>query len=92
MSEQPMWPEVRNAFDEKRYELVLVGPEIAKRIEDNKNALDENIYKLKHLNFLEVAKTQLAILPSQLGNMENMAKPVIQTPDFLVSISSIVAG
>jgi Leucine-rich repeat (LRR) protein len=72
MSEQKTWPEVKRAFDEKRYELVLVGPEFAKRIEDNQNSLDENLFNLKHLNFLEVAKTRLSTLPPKLGLMENL--------------------
>jgi len=84
MSEQSMWPEVRRAFEEKRYELVLAGPEIAKRVEDNENNLDENVYKLKHLNFLEVAKTSLGVLPTSLGNMENMTNLLIHSNNLSV--------
>lgn len=74
-----MWPEVRKAQEEKRYELVLVGPEIAKRVEDNENTFDENIYALKQLNFLEVAKTSLSTLSPLLCQMENMANLLIHT-------------
>ena len=28
------WPEIKKAAETKRYELILVGPEISKRIED----------------------------------------------------------
>lgn len=75
----PMWPEVRKCFDEKRYELVLVGPEIAKRVTDNGNKFDENIYDLKLVNFLEVAKTSLSSLSARLGSMENMTNLLIHS-------------
>lgn len=79
MSEQNIWPEVKKAFDEKRYELILVGPEISKRIENNNKSIDENIYKNKLLNLIEIAKTGLTLLSPQLGNMENMANLLIHT-------------
>jgi hypothetical protein len=68
----PIWPEVRLAFEAKRYELVLTGAEINKRIEDNNNKLDVTIFNLKHLNFLEVARTKLASLPIQIAQLENL--------------------
>ena len=64
----PMWPEVKLAFEAKRYELLLAGPEISKRIEDNNNCLDLRIFNLKHLNFLEITKTKLTSLPDQVRN------------------------
>ena len=68
----PMWPEVKQAFEGKRYELCLVGPEISKRIEDNNSLLDTRIFNLKHLNFLEIAKTKLKTLPLQIAQLENL--------------------
>ncbi len=66
------WPEIKKAAETKRYELILVGPEISKRIEDQGGYLDSNLYKLTQLNLLEVAKTKLAILPRQISQIENL--------------------
>lgn len=66
------WPEIRKVAETKRYELILVGSEISKRIEDQGGHLDSNLYKLTHLNLLEVAKTKLAILPRQISQIENL--------------------
>ena len=66
------WPEIRKVAETKRYELILVGPEISKRIEDQGGHLDSNLYKLTHLNLLEVAKTKLAVLPRQISQIENL--------------------
>lgn len=70
--QQPTWPEVKLAFEAKRYELCLVGPEISKRIENNNDSLDMRLFNLKHLNFLEIAKTKLKALPPQIVNLENL--------------------
>lgn len=61
------WPEVDQAADEHRYELVLSGPEISERIE--KGGLDLKIFKLSCLNFLQVSNTKLFSLPEDLGNL-----------------------
>ncbi|RMZ96192.1 leucine-rich repeat-containing 47-like [Brachionus plicatilis] len=66
------WPEVQRAFETKRYELILVGSEISKRIEDNGGQLDESIFKLKNLNFLEIARTKLSSLPKKISLIENL--------------------
>lgn len=68
-----MWPEIKRAFENKRFELNLTGPEISKRIEANKGELDEAIFKLKHLNFLEIARTKLSSVSSNLANIQNLA-------------------
>ena len=77
----PIWPEVRLAFEAKRYELVLTGAEINKRIEDNNNTLDLNIFNLKHLNFLEVARTKLSSLPVQIAQLENLTSLICNNND-----------
>lgn len=61
------WPEVKRAVEEQRYELVLTGPEIAERIE--KDGLDQNIFALNCLNFLQISNTRLSSLPEDLGNL-----------------------
>lgn len=68
----PMWPEVKLAFEAKRYELLLAGPEISKRIEENNDSLDLSIFNLRHLNFLEITKTKLSSLPDQVIKLENL--------------------
>ena len=67
-----MWPEVKLAFEAKRYELLLAGPEISKRIEENNDSLDLSIFNLRHLNFLEITKTKLSSLPDQVIKLENL--------------------
>lgn len=74
-----IWPEVKRAFDTKRYELTLIGPEISKRIEDANGQLDPNIFKLKQLNFLEIAKTKLTHLPPEIGQNQNMLSLLCHT-------------
>ena len=67
--EETCWPEIRKTFDTKRYELKLVGAEISKRLEDNNVNLDKNLFKLKHLNFLEISKTSLNSIPNEIGTL-----------------------
>jgi Leucine-rich repeat (LRR) protein len=67
-----IWPEVRRVFETKRFELNLVGAEISKRIEEANGCLDPNLFKLRHINFLEIAKTKLAVLPKEIGNILNL--------------------
>jgi hypothetical protein len=75
------WPEVRKTAeaDPKRYELILAGAEISKRIEENGGFLDSNIYKIKHLNLLEVAKTKLSIMPRQISHLEHLTSLLFHT-------------
>jgi Leucine-rich repeat (LRR) protein len=67
-----IWPEVKRVFETRRFELTLVGAEISKRIEDANGSLDPNIFRLRHINFLEVAKTKLSVLHSDIGNIRNL--------------------
>jgi hypothetical protein len=74
-----IWPEVRRVFETKRFELNLVGAEISKRIEDANGCLDPNLFKLRHINFLEIAKTKLSVLPEQIGNIVNLTSLLCHT-------------
>lgn len=56
-------------------ELVLTGPEVAKRIDEN--GLDEHVYDLADLNFLEISRTSLALLDSKIGNLRNLSRLVL---------------
>ena len=72
------WPEIRKAAETKRYELCLVGADFSKRIEDNGGYLDSSLYRLTHLNFLEVAKTKLTTMPRQIGQLVNLTSLLFQ--------------
>ena len=74
-----IWPEVKRVFETKRYELTLIGPEISKRIEDANGNLDPNIFKLRHINFLEIAKTKLTVLPKEVSNIKNLTSLLCHT-------------
>jgi Leucine-rich repeat (LRR) protein len=80
-----IWPEIKRVFENKRFEINLTGPEISKRIEANNGALDENLFKLKHVNFVEIARTKLASLSPSIGNMANLASLLCHSNE-LVSV------
>ncbi|GAA53704.1 leucine-rich repeat-containing protein 47 [Clonorchis sinensis] len=66
------WPIVTTALAENRHELVLAGPDIAKLITDT--GLDDRIYALERLNFLEISQTGLDSLSEKLGNLKQLAQ------------------
>jgi Leucine-rich repeat (LRR) protein len=78
-SKNLIWPEIKKAAESKRYELCLVGSEISQRIESNGGYLDSNLYKLTHLNFLEIAKTKLSAMPKQIGQIKNLTSLLCHT-------------
>ena len=61
------WPEVKQAADEHRYELVLSGAAVSERID--KSGLDKDIFELTFLNFLQISNTTLLSLPVELGQL-----------------------
>lgn len=71
----PTWEEVVQASNEKRKELVLQGQDISSRID--KNGLDENIFELASLNYLEISSTSLACIQSGIGNLVNLKSLVL---------------
>jgi len=64
------WEEVITAKKEHRHELVLSGAEISQRLA--KKELDEGIFDLGALNFLEISKTCLVTLSESLGKLTNL--------------------
>jgi len=66
------WLEIQVAIAENRCELVLSGPEISKRIEEE--GLDENIFTVSKLNYLEINRTSLSRLPCGIGQLHNLSK------------------
>ncbi|XP_054712764.1 leucine-rich repeat-containing protein 47-like [Uloborus diversus] len=69
------WSEVEQALEEKRCELVFTGPLYSERIV--KDGLDPGIFKIKHLNFLEISKAALKCLPSDIGELSNLTRIVV---------------
>ncbi|XP_045613032.1 leucine-rich repeat-containing protein 47 [Procambarus clarkii] len=72
-----MWPEVRQACEEKRYELVLTGEEVNSRIE-SAEGLDPAVYTLTQLNFLGVSRSPLTCLSSEIGQLVNLTNLIFQ--------------
>lgn len=76
MSGKACWAEVRKVKDENRHELVLTGEEVSSRIAET--GLDENIFLLSNLNFLEISKTSLDVLSDHVGKLENLQHLVLR--------------
>ena len=70
-----VWQEVQQAERENRHELVLCGADISSRIE--KNGLDNNLFKLTNLNFLEITKTCLQTIPDEIAQLSNLTNLVM---------------
>ena len=75
MAEQ--WPEVKKAFEEKRKELVLRDEAISQRID--KQGLDNTIFRIKALNYLEISRTSLKNIPDDVGDLINLTSLVLHT-------------
>lgn len=72
-----MWHEVRQAREERRYELTLAGDEINQKIEDN-GGLDPGVYELTQLNLLRVSRSPLTSLASDIGHLTNLTNLILQ--------------
>ncbi|CAF3572085.1 unnamed protein product [Rotaria sp. Silwood1] len=68
-----MWPEVEQALLNHRYELILSGDKINKRLEEE-NELDRSIWTLERINFLEISQCPLLYdLPEDIGKLKNLS-------------------
>ena len=83
------WEEVLVARRENRRELVLTGPDISERIEHG--GLDETVFKLNGLNFLEISKTCISNLSPKLCNLVNLTNLVLHG-NKLSSIPETIGG
>ncbi|XP_062556376.1 leucine-rich repeat-containing protein 47-like [Armigeres subalbatus] len=72
-----MWHEVQLAKDENRRELVLAGPAIRKRFEENDGNLDETVYQLSALNLLDINDTPLSEISSKIANLEHLQSLIL---------------
>ncbi|RWS21842.1 leucine-rich repeat-containing protein 47-like protein, partial [Leptotrombidium deliense] len=61
---------------QKPRELVLSGKEVTKQIEDE-NGLNEVLFRISTLNFLEVSKTNLTEIPSKIDQLSNLTNLVL---------------
>ena len=73
----PAWLEVDQAVEEKRHELVLSGPDISKRVKDR--GLDNRVFRLKNINFLEISRAGLTAVPDTLGELRSLTNLVLHT-------------
>lgn len=61
----------RDLLKSSPHELVISGPKHAKQIEDE-NGLSDIIFRIHSLNFMEVSKTSLNVLPMKIKDLENL--------------------
>ncbi|CAH8536706.1 unnamed protein product [Heterobilharzia americana] len=66
------WAVVSTALQEEKRELVVSGKEVSEMI--NKSGLDQRIYDLKKLNFLEISRTSLESLSENISKLSNLAQ------------------
>ncbi|KAH3885315.1 hypothetical protein DPMN_009309 [Dreissena polymorpha] len=69
------WLEVSQVESENRRELVLNGQEISNRLEER--GIDERIFELTLLNYLEISSTKLSIVPDGIGKLSSLTKLVL---------------
>ncbi|XP_014675925.1 PREDICTED: leucine-rich repeat-containing protein 47-like [Priapulus caudatus] len=68
---------VDQAFQQKRHELVLTGPAAASEVEAD--GLDEKLFTITTLNFLEVSKCDLKIASENLSKLVNLTSLVLHS-------------
>lgn len=64
------WPEINNAEQENRHELILSGQSVSQRIQDD--GIDKNLFQLTGLNFLNISDTCLSTLPDDVSKLVNL--------------------
>ena len=69
------WAEIAQAGKENRHELVLTGTEISQRL--GNHGLDETLFKLRSLNFLEISKTCLKSFPDKCSELTDLTNLVL---------------
>lgn len=67
-----VWSEIEIAAAENRCELVLTGQEISQRLD--RDGLDCALFTLSKLNYLEISRTSLSLVPDGLYNLSNLSK------------------
>lgn len=73
-----MWPEVKQALEERRYELILTGQDVNKLIEAAEGKLEEAVYDLSLLNLLRVTNSPLSSLSEDVARLSNLTNLILQ--------------
>ncbi|RXG67401.1 Leucine-rich repeat-containing protein 47 [Armadillidium vulgare] len=74
-----MWPQVHEAKEENRHELLIVGKELNKNLSASNGILDSNIFSLSQLNFLRLASSNLDNIPEDIENLKNLTNLELQS-------------
>ena len=74
-----MWPEVQTAKAEQRHELVLHGKDVSDRVQAAGGCVDEEVFSLVKLNFLEISEAKLQSVPETLSSLVNLTSLVLKS-------------
>ena len=74
-----MWPEVQTAKAEQRHELVLHGKDVSDRVQTAGGTVDEEVFSLVKLNFLEISEAKLQSVPETLSSLVNLTSLVLKS-------------
>lgn len=77
MASTSMQEVVRQAKNDKKHELIISGQSIAVEIEED--GLDEELFTIQTLNFLEISKCGLKTLDGKLGKLKNLTNLVVHS-------------
>ena len=70
------WKELARS---KPHEIVLSGDKIAKQLEDEDGKLNELVYGIRCLNFLEITDTPaLKLISTSIGKLDSLTNLVLQ--------------
>jgi Leucine-rich repeat (LRR) protein len=72
------WPEITQAAEGKRRELVLTGNVLAQRLEASKGEIPKALFKLTELNFIDLSGCRtLTNLPDEAAMLTNLTSLVL---------------
>ena len=74
-----MWPEVQTAKAEQRHELVLHGKDVSDRVQTAGGTVDQEVFGLVKLNFLEISEAKLQSVPETLSSLINLTSLVLKS-------------
>ncbi|XP_011632700.1 leucine-rich repeat-containing protein 47-like [Pogonomyrmex barbatus] len=88
MTLEDSWEAIKQAAEKNRHELVLSGPSVSKLIETS--GLDENLFNLHNLNYLNVTRTCLKEMPPDIAKLMNLTTLVLHSNE-LAELPSEIA-
>lgn len=81
-----VWPEIEQVSRNHRYELILSGDKLTKRLEESSNEIDSTIWTLSQLNFLEISQCPLIEhLPEDISKLNHLSTLTL-TSNHLISL------